>query len=152
MCGTNQADLNEFEFLAGCNRFALDNPVPSITKRMAFYGNNEEVSKGLDGIVAKMGEQPYLKEGQYTGNKLNRNKPNDLLGGGETKGVVLQDFNETALVKKPKNQKFAAVQDLTMLALSVDGKEFEAPAEKIQNRNVEIKIADLKKAVKPSDS
>ena len=56
MCGTNQADLNEFEFLAGCNRFALDNPCPTITKRMAFYGNNEDVAKGLDGIVAKMGE------------------------------------------------------------------------------------------------
>ena len=39
-----------------------------------------------------------------------------------------------------------------MLALSVDGKEYEAPAERIQNRNVEIKIADLKKAVKPNDS
>ena len=47
------------------------------------------------------------------------------------------------MVKKPKNQKFAAVQDLTMLALSIDGKEFEAPAEKIIDRNVEIKIKDL---------
>jgi hypothetical protein len=67
MCGTNQADLNEFEFLAGCNRFALDNPTPTITRRMAFYGNVEEVSKGLDSIVAKIGENPYLKEGMYTG-------------------------------------------------------------------------------------
>jgi len=56
MCGTNQPDLNEFEFLAGCNRFAIDNPTPTITKRMAFYGNIEEISKGLDGIVAKVGE------------------------------------------------------------------------------------------------
>lgn len=39
MCGTNAADVNEFEFLAGCNRFALDNPLPTITKRVAFYGN-----------------------------------------------------------------------------------------------------------------
>lgn len=71
---------------------------------------------------------------------------------GGDKGVVMQDFNETAIVKKPKNQKFAAVQDLTMLALSVDGKEFEAPAEKIVDRNVEIKIKDLKKYMKQSDS
>jgi len=63
-------------------------------------------------------------------------------GGGERK-EIMQDFNETSVVKKPKNQKFAAVQDLTMLALSIDGKEFEAPAEKIIDRNVEIKIKDL---------
>jgi len=30
-----------------------------------------------------------------------------------------------------------------MLALSIDGREFEAPAEKIIDRNVEIKIKDL---------
>jgi hypothetical protein len=38
-----------------------------------------------------------------------------------------------------------------MLALSVDGKEFEAPAEKIVDRNVEIKIKDLKKQMKQTD-
>jgi len=39
-----------------------------------------------------------------------------------------------------------------MLALSIDGREFEAPAEKIIDRNVEIKIKDLQKAMKKNDS
>ena len=66
MCGTNQSDLNEFEFLAGCNRYSIDNPIPTITKRMAFYGNQEDVAKAIETMVTKVGESTFLKEGQYT--------------------------------------------------------------------------------------
>ena len=35
---TNTIDVKEF--MAGCQRFALDNPVPTITARLAWYGND----------------------------------------------------------------------------------------------------------------
>lgn len=38
-----------------------------------------------------------------------------------------------------------------MLALSVDGKEFESPAESILDRGVNIVIKDLKKTMKQTD-
>lgn len=45
MCGTNSEDVNDFEFMAGCNRFAIDNPLPTVTKRIAYYGNSEDITK-----------------------------------------------------------------------------------------------------------
>jgi hypothetical protein len=39
MCGENTADVNEIEFIAGCNRFGVDNPMPVVTKRLALFGN-----------------------------------------------------------------------------------------------------------------
>lgn len=48
MCGSNKFECSEIEFLAGCNRFGLDNPVPTITRRLATYGNEEPVEKLLE--------------------------------------------------------------------------------------------------------
>jgi hypothetical protein len=45
LCGNNDGHANDFEFLAGCNRFAVDNPTPTVTKRIAFYGNTEDITK-----------------------------------------------------------------------------------------------------------
>ena len=47
MCGKNSGDVNEMEFVAGCNRFALDNPLPTITSRFALFGNEANVEKKL---------------------------------------------------------------------------------------------------------
>jgi len=44
-CGANQNTVSEDEFLAGCNRFAIDNPVPTITARLAWYGNEDNSTK-----------------------------------------------------------------------------------------------------------
>lgn len=54
MCGTNGDDVNDFEFLAGCNRYAVDNPLPTVTKRIAYYGNHDDISKQLDQFAAKL--------------------------------------------------------------------------------------------------
>jgi hypothetical protein len=32
------------DIIAGCNRFGIDNPTPIITKKLAIYGNTDEVS------------------------------------------------------------------------------------------------------------
>lgn len=42
VCGENSFDINTQEFIAGCNRFGIDNPCPTITKRIALYGNDED--------------------------------------------------------------------------------------------------------------
>jgi hypothetical protein len=42
VCGENSGQISMSEFLAGCNRFGVDNPCPIITKRLATYGNAED--------------------------------------------------------------------------------------------------------------
>jgi len=37
--GKNGLGATSVEFLAGCNRFGVDNPCPILTKRLALYGN-----------------------------------------------------------------------------------------------------------------
>jgi hypothetical protein len=43
--------MNYRNFLAGCNRFGLDNPCPTITKRLAIYGNLEDLDKDIKKMV-----------------------------------------------------------------------------------------------------
>ena len=51
MTGENEGEVNETEFVAGCNRFGIDNPTPIITKRLGFYGNIEEIEKNLHDLA-----------------------------------------------------------------------------------------------------
>ncbi len=45
MCGKNDFTCSEVAFVAGCNRFGLDNPTPISTRRLATFGNEENVEK-----------------------------------------------------------------------------------------------------------
>lgn len=54
MCGRNQKEVNDIEFIAGCNRFALDNPTPTITSRVAFFGNEESIEQKLRVFAEKL--------------------------------------------------------------------------------------------------
>lgn len=47
MSGANNHLVNEVQFSAACNRFGVENPSPTIKKRLALYGNTEEVEKLL---------------------------------------------------------------------------------------------------------
>ena len=66
MCSTNGEDVNDFEFMAGCNRFAVDNPLPTVTKRIAYYGNHDDIAKQLDAFAAKLQDPAVIEVGQYT--------------------------------------------------------------------------------------
>jgi len=35
--------MDEIKFTVGCSRFGIDNPMPTIKKRLALYGNSEDV-------------------------------------------------------------------------------------------------------------
>ena len=45
LCGDNFGEVTEAQFAAGCNRFGIDNPTPTISKRLATYGNTEEIEQ-----------------------------------------------------------------------------------------------------------
>ena len=51
-CGSNNNEVNPSAFLAACNRFGIDNPCPIITKRLALYGNQEDIEKDFKRIAA----------------------------------------------------------------------------------------------------
>jgi len=53
VCGTNSETFNASEFLAGCNRYGIDNPCPIITKRLSMYGVPEELEKDFKKMVEK---------------------------------------------------------------------------------------------------
>ena len=54
MCGTNTNYVNEVEFGTGCNRFGVDNPTPTITKRLSLYGNTEDVESIFKQVSVKL--------------------------------------------------------------------------------------------------
>jgi hypothetical protein len=58
-----------------------------------------------------------------------------------------KDLGETSIIEPKKRQKFAAVKDLTMLAMSTDGKGYDAPAEDVRNRGVVLKVKDINSAL-----
>ena len=60
MCGQNKFDCADIEFLAGCNRYGLDNPVPTITRRLAHYGNEEYIEKILEKCAKQFNDTNLL--------------------------------------------------------------------------------------------
>jgi len=53
VCGSNTDGIDPEEFLAGCNRFGIDNPTPIINKVLALYGVPEELEKDFKKLVEK---------------------------------------------------------------------------------------------------
>jgi len=45
--------ISDQDFLAGCTRFAIENPVPTVSVRCALYGNTREVMTILDEVDKK---------------------------------------------------------------------------------------------------
>ena len=50
-CDQNGQQISVEAFLAGLNRFGIDNPLPIITKRLAMYGNQEDLAKEFKSLV-----------------------------------------------------------------------------------------------------
>ena len=58
-CTSGDKNTNVFsddEFLAGCNRFSIENPVPSVVVRCALYGNTREIVAELAEAEKKFGK------------------------------------------------------------------------------------------------
>ena len=94
VCGENSGKISMSEFLAGCNRFGIDNPCPIMSKRLSTYGNTEEALRDFQKNAEKF-------EAMNPGIKVDREiyAPADLRcndeEGIEPKKTRFRDFNET---------------------------------------------------------
>lgn len=86
MCGRNQFDCADVEFLAGCNRFGLDNPVPIITRRLAHYGNEEYLEKILEKCAKQFTDTNFLDVEKFGSIYPDKNAPRPIEG--TTPGIL----------------------------------------------------------------
>ena len=61
VCGDNGFEINTQEFIAGCNRFGIDNPSPIVTKRLSLYGNDEDIDEIMKREMTKHNIQNQTK-------------------------------------------------------------------------------------------
>ena len=54
MTGKNDERLNEQKFIAGMQRYGVDNPLPTVTKRLALYGNSTDVDKMVEEAIQRL--------------------------------------------------------------------------------------------------
>jgi len=97
LSGDNGFLVSEEEIKAACSRFGLDNPCPSVTRRLAWYGNQDEIEKMVERAANKFGTDMIDPE-DYTGVEMKETKfkipnldmsapkENNLVEIGETKG------------------------------------------------------------------
>ena len=62
----NTNRFNDDQFLAGCNRFAIENPVPSISTRCGLYGNTRDIIILLQEAEKKWGKPLKVDSKLYT--------------------------------------------------------------------------------------
>lgn len=65
MCGNNSFTCTDREFVAGCSRFGLDNPTPIITKRLAIYGNEENIDKMVERCSKHYNDEKFLDHEKF---------------------------------------------------------------------------------------
>jgi hypothetical protein len=116
LCGKNTNEVTEAEFLAGCNRFGIDNPMPIQTKRLYLYGNMEDMDKMIDNLFKKHNEPPFLNPELFGSVHPDKNNVPKL----GLDGITLKekpkiiDMKETK-VRKREVQKVSGAHDLKML-------------------------------------
>ena len=65
MCGKNSFECSDVEFVAGCNRFGLDNPYPIITRRLSTYGNDENIEKIVERLAKQYQDTNIIDPDKY---------------------------------------------------------------------------------------
>ena len=84
MSGHNNQVMNEVQFTNGCRRFGVDNPMPTVKKRIALYGNSQTVTTLVREVSEK---QSSVKLGTFT-------PANFIIGAGEITKEA-KDLKET---------------------------------------------------------
>ena len=96
-CGQNNGTVDAAALLAGCNRFGLDSPIPTITKRLATYGNTEDVvdlvRKAAEAHKARAPQDPDVDLELYCPAELKLTNSHD--GDTTRKRAGHLDFQET---------------------------------------------------------
>jgi len=62
LSGDNSYEVDKAGFLTGVARFGLDLPVPTINKRLAMYGNTEDILSQVKKVSAEMPELNFSEE------------------------------------------------------------------------------------------
>ncbi len=146
MCGKNGVGCTDKEFVAGCNRFGLDNPVPTIMRRLAHYGNEESVEKIIERMAKQYNDAKFLDADKF-GSVLPDKTQAKNLDGPPLKAERVdnaKDFFETQIMKR-SGKKVSGVSDIRMLDKLENAKKFESPATVVLARNTTIKIKDIPK-------
>ena len=65
MCGKNGPEATDLEFIAGCNKFGIDNPMPVQTKRLQLYGNVEDMDKLVENLARKHNDPSFLNPDRF---------------------------------------------------------------------------------------
>ena len=71
VCKENTGQVNLVDFLAGCNRYGLDNPSPTIHKRVGLYGNEED----FEDFMKKQVESYNIEKQAKMHTSKNKNNP-----------------------------------------------------------------------------
>ena len=148
MCGKNGFEISDNEFVAGCNRFGLDNPTPIITRRLSTYGNEENVEKLLERLAKQYNDEKFLDPERFGSTMPDKSivskvaemsglkSPNDKM--------KVRDMGET-MASKRSGKKVSGVHDIKMLERIDGAKKFESPANVVLARGIAIKIKDIPK-------
>ena len=147
MCGDNGNDISDKEFLAACNRFGIDNPMPVMSQRLYFFGNNETAQSVLEAAYKKHNEAPFFDPEHFCGQIVAKeDKPGlskiEIPDKNEKKGPI--DMKETK-VKKRELKKKAGAHDIRMLDKMENAHKFTSPPEAVLVRGLNIKIKDIVK-------
>ncbi len=89
MRSDNSEVLHNQDFFYFSNKFGLDSPVASVTKRFAWYGNTEDVARQIEQLAENFG--PNFKFDKDMFIPLEVKKPDTLLFGG---ALRLKDMKE----------------------------------------------------------
>ena len=110
MCGDNGFNCTEFEFVAGCNRFGLDNPSPIVTRRLANFGNEETVEKVVERLARQYNDSKIIDPEKF-GTLPDRDKAKMDLGLSSVKQEKLKvrDMEETKGLEKSAKKRVSGV-------------------------------------------
>jgi hypothetical protein len=127
MTGMNNHIVNELQFSAGCSRYGVENPHPTVRRRIALYGNTADV----ESLMKEVAQQAPLNLPMYASNALVR-KHHD---------ISVRDLMETMEIA-PKLAKRAAVADIRLLSHSIENLTPSNP-EAMLCKGVKIRLKDL---------
>ena len=144
MCGRNNFDCNDQEFIAGCNRFGLDNPVPIVTRRLSHYGNDENMEKLLERLSRQYNDTNFLDPEKYGSIYPDKTAPRALEQHSNQNKLKDRDMGETQVARRA-GKKVSGVHDIKMLDRLDNAKKFESPANVVLARGIQIKIKDIPK-------
>ena len=110
MCGGNNNEVNEVELLAGCNRFGVENPLQVVSRRLAFFGNDDKAMDLFDKIKGAF-KQDSSQFAPAETDKTNQPKSKEPV-----------DLKETKEIRPKKQPKYSNISDIKLLSTNKDAK------------------------------